>query len=112
MPTSYHPNIDVVSGTSLTIAGTLYDATGKALDVTNCQLSWCLLDPNANPVPTPTVAITKTDAVHGGISIALAKTDTALDPGRYTDALQVVAGAQKDIFWTGQIRVAANPFAV
>jgi hypothetical protein len=32
--------------------------------------------------------------------------------GGYTDALQVVAGTNKDVFWNGQILVAANPFAV
>jgi len=31
---------------------------------------------------------------------------------RYTDALQVVAGTNKDVFWTGQILVAANPFNI
>jgi hypothetical protein len=35
-----------------------------------------------------------------------------LDPSRYTDALQVVAGTNKDVFWIGQILVAANPFNV
>jgi hypothetical protein len=82
------------------------------LDVTNCQLSWCLLDPAGNPVATPSVSISKTDPVNGLISIEVAKTDTNLDPGRYTDALQVIAGAQKDVFWTGQLRVCANPFNV
>jgi hypothetical protein len=51
-------------------------------------------------------------AVSGAIRIAIAKSDTALDPTRYTDALQVVAGTNKDVFWTGQILVAANPFNV
>ena len=46
------------------------------------------------------------------IRIAIAKSDTALDPARYTDALQVVAGTNKDAFGTGQILVAANPFNV
>ena len=64
---------------------------------------------HGNLVPV-TPSISKTDPVNGAISIAVAKSDTALDPGRYTDALQVVSGAQKDVFWTGQLRVCANPF--
>jgi hypothetical protein len=36
---------------------------------------------------------------------------TVLNPGRYTDALQVVAGVSKDVFWIGQIVVVASPFA-
>jgi hypothetical protein len=32
-----------------------------------------------------------------------------LDPGRYTDALAVTEGASNDVFWIGQILVAANP---
>jgi hypothetical protein len=65
---------------------------------------------HGNLVPV-TPSISKTDPVNGAISIAVAKSDTALDPGRYTDALQVIAGSNKDLFWIGQIRVAANPFA-
>jgi hypothetical protein len=62
-----------------------------------------LLDPNGNPVPT-TASISKTDPRNGGISIAVAKDSTRLDPGRYTDTPQVVAGLNKDVFWTGQLR--------
>jgi hypothetical protein len=31
-------------------ASTLYDATGKLFDVSNCTFAWALLDPNGNPV--------------------------------------------------------------
>jgi hypothetical protein len=50
--------------------------------------------------------------VNGAIQISVAKADTAIDPGRYTDALRVIAGPNKDLFWSGQILVPANPFAV
>jgi hypothetical protein len=110
MPTTYHRDIDVISGVPWTINGTLYDASGNLLDVTNCTLTWGLLDPDGRPVAIPSARISKTDPVNGAISIAVAKTDTRLDPGRYTDALRVIAGAQKDVFWTGQLRVCANPF--
>ena len=78
-----------------------------AIEVASCYL----LDPDGRPVPT-TPTITKIDPVNGAIQIAVSRSDTALDPGRYTDALQVIDGALKDIFWIGQIRVAANPFSL
>ena len=59
-----------------------------------------------------TASIAKTEAVNGAIEINISRDCTALDPGGYTDALQVVAGTHKDIFWIGQILVAANPFSV
>ena len=58
------------------------------------------------------MTIGKTDSTNGSIRIEIDKTDTILDPGRYTDALQVIAGSNKDVFWMGQIRVAANPFSL
>jgi len=103
------PIVCARAGTPWTIAGTVYDAQGNLLDVTNAQLAWCLLDPNGNPVPQ-VVTITKTDPTHGAIEISVAATDTALDPGRYTDALQVREGTSTELFWIGQILVAANPF--
>jgi hypothetical protein len=111
MPTTYHPDIDVIAATPWTIAGTLYDATGKLLDVTNCTLSWVLLDFDAQPVET-SASITKTDPANGSITIEIPSTYTDLPPGRYTDTLQVIAGVSKDVFWTGQLRVVANPFSV
>jgi hypothetical protein len=44
-----------------------------------------------------------------GIQISIARQYTGLDPGRYTDALQVTEGASTGVFWVGQILVAANP---
>jgi len=110
MATTYHRDVDLVAGTAWTIHGTLYDAQGNLLDVTNCQLAWYLLDPDGNPVPT-TPTITKTDPLSGAISIEVAKSDAALPVGRYTDALQVVSGPLKDVFWIGQLCVCANPHA-
>jgi hypothetical protein len=111
MSVTYHPDLPLISGTPWVIAGTLYDATGKVLDVTNCTLVWTLLDPNANPVLplNADVQITKTDPVNGAIQISVAESDTALLPGRYTDALQITEGASSDVFWIGNILVAANP---
>jgi hypothetical protein len=111
MPVTYHPDVEVMAGTTWTIGGTLYDATGKLFDITNATLAWGLLDPNAMPVPLA-ASITKTDAVNGAIQINVATGATALAPGRYTDALQVTEGAGTDVFWIGQILVAANPMLV
>ena len=36
--------------------------------------------------------------------------DTALNPGRYTGALQVREGTSTELFWIGQILVSADPF--
>jgi hypothetical protein len=83
-------------------------------DVTNCILTWALLDPDGNPLSSVngSYTINKTDPTNGGIQITVPREYTALDPGRYTDALQVVEGASKGIFWIGQIVVAASPFAI
>ncbi len=114
MSVTYHPDIDVVSGTDWTIAGALYDASGKLLDVTNCTLSWVLLDMDGAPVlPTDqNITISKTDAINGGILISVPRQYTVLNPGRYTDALQVIEGSNADVFWIGQLRVSANPINV
>jgi hypothetical protein len=111
MSVTYHPDVEVMAGVSWTIAGTLYDATGKLFDITNATLAWGLLDPNAVPVPLA-ASISKTDAVNGGIQINIDANATILAPGRYTDALQVTEGAGTDVFWIGQILVAANPMLV
>jgi hypothetical protein len=114
MPVTYHPDIDIVSGTDWTIAGTLYDATGKLLDVTNCTLAWVLLDPDGNPVlPTDlNITISKTDPINGAIQVNVPNAYTYLRPCRYTDVLQVTEGTSTDVFWIGQLRCAANPINV
>jgi len=114
MAITYHPDVQVVSGTDWTLAGVLYDATGKVLDVTNCTLVWTLLDPNGVPVqPLSTDAvITKTNPAQGAVQISVDMGDTALLPGRYTDALQVSEGTSTDVFWIGNILVDANPMNV
>jgi hypothetical protein len=106
---TYHSEIEVTSGTPITINGTLCDAAGNLLDVTNATLAWGLLDPDGNPV-TPDATITKTDAVNGVIQVEVPA--TALPPGRYTDSLQATEGAKKELFWIGNILIIANPFSV
>ena len=110
MAITYHPDVTVVSGTDWTLAGILYDAAGKPLDVTNCTLKWILMDTDGNSIVQSTVEIAKSDPLNGVIQISLSEADTALRPGRYTDALQVTEGTSTDVFWIGQILVSANPF--
>jgi len=109
MAITYHPDIEVASGTPVVINGTLYDAAGNLLDITNASLSWGLLDPDGNPVQLD-VTVTKTDAPNGVIQVAVPA--TALPPGRYTDALQATEGVNKELFWIGNILIAASPFSV
>jgi hypothetical protein len=110
MAITYHPDIEVVAGMPVVISGVLLDATGQPLDITNAQLAWGLLDPNGNPVTPLSVSITKTDAVNGKIQIEIPP--MPMPPGRYTDALQVTEGMNEELFWTGSILIAANPFSV
>ena len=99
MSITFHQDIEVASGEPIVIAGTLYDATGQLLDLTNAVLNWGLLDPNGMPVQL-NAAITKTDAAHGAIQVEIPANQTALDPGRYTDSLRVTDGPHRDLFWT------------
>ena len=108
MPLAYHPNVQLMAGFRWTINGTLCNAAGEPFDVTNAQLTWVLLNADSNWVVPMTASITKTDPVNGAITIEVAKTDTALAPGRYMDALQIREGTGTGLYWTGNICVAAN----
>jgi hypothetical protein len=108
MPLSYHRDVEVAADVPWTINGTLCNAAGAPFDVTDAQLAWVLLNADSYVVPM-TASITKTDPVNGAISIEVAKTDAALAPGRYTDALQIRTGTGRGLYWTGSICVAANP---
>ena len=108
MPLSYHCDVEVAAGVPWTINGTLCNAAGAPFDVTNAQLAWVLLNADSYVLPM-TASITKTDPVNGAISIEVAKTDTALAPGRYTDALQIRKGTGRGLYWIGNICVASNP---
>jgi hypothetical protein len=68
-----------------------------------------LLNADSNWVVPMPASITKTDPVNGAITIEVAKTDTALAPGRYIDALQIRDGTDTGLYWIGNICVAANP---
>jgi hypothetical protein len=114
MSVSYHADVELMAGLPWLINGTLYDANGNPFDVSNCSFVRALLDPSGNPVLPldDNVLISKTDPTNGGIQISIPAQYTALDPGRYTDALRVTEGNSSDVFWIGQILVAANPMLV
>ena len=109
MPLAYHPNVQLMAGVPWTINGTLCNAAREPFDVTNAQLAWVLLNADSSWVVPMTASITKTDPVNGAISIEVAKTDTALAPGRYMDALQIRQGTGTGLYWIGQILVAEHP---
>lgn len=108
----YHPDLEVASGEPIAINGLLTDANGQPFDVTNCTLAFALLDPDGAPVSPLNATISKTDPTNGVISIEIPAAYTALPPGRYTDGLQVTEGLSTEVFWVGNILVAANPFNV
>jgi hypothetical protein len=110
MPT-HHGFIEVVAGDPGEIPGTLTDADGQPLDLTNAQFEWVLVDAGGNPI-TLAAEVDVMDAAAGAIGIYVPATDTAGDPGYYTDALRVnLPSAGDATVWHGQILVAANPFA-
>jgi hypothetical protein len=110
MPT-HHDLIELVAGDTWEIPGTLTDANGSPLDLTNAQFEWVLVDTGGNPI-TLAAAVDVMDAETGAVGIYVPAGDTAgLDPGYYTDALRVnLARADSAMVWHGQILVAANPF--
>lgn len=105
----YHPDIELMSGTSWIINGTLTDASGAVFNPSQSTLDFILLDPEGNPVSTDGVVISIINPLTGSIQILIPNTVTALVPDRYTDALQVISGPIVDVFWIGNILVAANP---
>jgi hypothetical protein len=107
MPLTYHVPIEVAADVPWVINGQLCDATGVPFDVTNAQLAWVLLNADSFVVPT-SASITKNDPANGAIRIEVAKMDTALPPGRYTDALQIRGGTGRGIYWIGFIEVAGR----
>jgi hypothetical protein len=112
MAITFHPDIEIASGEPITIKGLLVDANGQPVDVTNCTLAFALLDHDGAPVAPLNVTISKTDPTNGVISIEIPAAYTALPPGRYTDGLQVTEGMSTEVFWVGQILIAANLFNV
>ena len=98
-----------MAATDWAIAGTLLDATGDPLDLSNATLTWTLIGPAGLPVlQNGDASITVTGI--GTINIAVHHTATAtLECGRYIDALQVTIGDVVSPLWVGVILVAANP---
>jgi hypothetical protein len=78
----------------------------QPFNATNCTLAWVLLGNGDQSVLSldANVAIKNSDPSNGGIQINLPSAYTALAPGRYTDVLQVRAGASTALFWIGQIQ--------
>jgi len=107
----YHPDTELMAATDWGIDGTLLDADGNPLDLSDATLTWTLIGPQGTPVLADgdaTVAVV--DPTAGTIHIAVHHDKTAqLEVGRYIDALQLTVGDAVSPLWIGQILVAANP---
>src|SRR5262245_41576808 len=95
------------------IDGTLLDANGQPLDLSNATLMWMVIEPQGG-------AGARERRRHrrgrrgshrrAEVHISVHHDQTALrEAGRYLDALQVTIGDVVSPLWTGVILVAANP---
>src|SRR5262245_39738543 len=107
----HHDPAEMMAATDWGIDGTLLDADGQPLDLSNATLTWTLIGPQGTPVlANGDAAITVVDPTAGTIHITVHHTVTAtLECGRYLDALQLTIGDVISPLWLGQILVAANP---
>jgi len=108
----HHPDTELMAKTDWAIDGTLLDANGQALDLSNATLQWMLVDPNGAPVLSEAdVSITITPPPTAGLIVINVPNDKTASfmAGRYIDALQVTIGDVISPLWIGNIEVAANP---
>src|SRR5262249_36934755 len=111
MPLQHHSDTELMAATDWGIDGTLLDADGNPLDLSNATLNWTLISPSGLPVlANGDATITITDPTAGTIHISVHNAKTAqLECGRYLDALELTIGDVISALWTGVILVAANP---
>jgi len=111
MPLQHHDATELMAATDWAIDGSLFDANGQPLDLSNATLTWTLIGPQGLPVfTTSDVSITVVDSANGIIRIDVPNTKTAtLECGRYMDSLQLTIGDVISPLWLGVILVAANP---
>jgi len=107
----HHPDVELMGATDWEIDGTLLNADGNALDLSNATLQWTLIGPDGLPaLADGDATITVVDAAARTVTIAVHHAVTArLECGRYMDALHVTIGDVVSPLWVGQILVAANP---
>jgi hypothetical protein len=108
----HHDPTELMAATDWGIDGTLLDADGQPLDLSNATLTWTLIGPQGTPVlrnGDATITVVG-DPTAGSIHIGIHNAKTAqLECGRYIDALQLTIGDAVSPLWTGVILVAANP---
>src|ERR1017187_1832111 len=112
---THHSDIEQIAGDDWSIAGTLTDARGLPLDLTNAGLEWTLIDPNGKvAIPDGSAQIVMVSPLTSGIiSINVPRNITAqLSPGRHTDALRVTIADLADTLWVGTILVGADLFSI
>jgi hypothetical protein len=111
---SHHAPIEVRSGDSWAIPGTLIDIGGGPLDLTDAVLEWTLLGPDglvALPPGSATITVLG-DPEDGQLVISLEPGVTApLESGTYSDALRItVAGGARITMWVGVVAVDPDAF--
>jgi len=112
MALNHHPDTELMAATDWAIDGTLLDADGQPLDLSNAELTWTLIGPQGTPMlqdGDATITVVG-DPTAGLVHITVHNAKTALlECGRYIDALQLTVGDIVSPLWLGQILVAANP---
>lgn len=105
--TTVHELHSFYSGDDWQINGTLFNAQGDPLDITNATIEWVLMNTLQQVVvPDTAIQLEVVDAVNGKISILIkSATTTGVAPGQYNDMLRVTIGTISDTMWTGGIAV-------
>ena len=115
MAINWHDDIEVMTGDTFTIPGTLQDVDGNALDLSDATVLWTLIDPDGVPALTgddATISISDQGTNKGQLLITVpASTTTRLLPGIYTDALRVELDEARTTMWLGSVYVDQDPFA-
>jgi len=105
MTIPHHDPAELMAAADWGIDGTLLDANGQPLDLSNANLTWTLIGPDGLPaLQNGDASITVLDQASGLIRIDVANAKTAqLECGRYLDALQLTIGDIVSPLWTGVI---------
>ena len=113
MGITYHADLEIAAGDDWLIAGTLLDADGQPIDLSQAgtTIEWVLFNPDGGVALTSdqfTVNVVPQEV--GNISIVVPRISTYLLPaGRYTDSLRVTTTI-RSVEWRGNILVSCDLF--
>lgn len=111
---THHDDLEVTAGDDWVIDAFLTDADGAKVDLTSAEgLIWYLIGPDGQWIAGIAQAVVTTvqPATDGHVRLVLPRASTAVQPGRYHDALRTIFGGNATMTWTGTILVAADPAA-